>query len=128
MGILRIESRKTWGVTDKHLRSMQEINMSSTRGFMIMVLAIVLFQVAESYVLERENLEKRAYSDPEDPRNLFAAMYGGVYKRARDDSLMADMAPAERLHLLKNIMHKRGLRDPDDPRNLFHSVYGGIWK
>ena len=26
-------------------------------------------------------MDKRAYSDPEDPRNLFAAMYGGVYKR-----------------------------------------------
>ena len=27
------------------------------------------------------DMDKRAYSDPEDPRNLFAAMYGGVYKR-----------------------------------------------
>ena len=29
---------------------------------------LFLLQVAESYVLERENLEKRAYSDPDDPR------------------------------------------------------------
>ena len=27
-------------------------------------------------------MDKRGYRDPEDPRNLFAAMYGGVYKRS----------------------------------------------
>ena len=32
------------------------------------VFLFFLLQVAESYVLERENLEKRAYSDPDDPR------------------------------------------------------------
>ena len=26
--------------------------------------------------------DKRGYRDADDPRNLFAAMYGGVYKRS----------------------------------------------
>jgi len=80
--------------------------------------------------VDRNNFVKRAYSDPDDPRNLFAAMYGGVYKRddAFGDSLQGGMSAAERLHLLKSLVNKRGLSDPDDPRNLFHSVYGGVWK
>ena len=41
-------------------------------------------QICEGYNIDRTmevDMDKRAYSDPEDPRNLFAAMYGGVYKR-----------------------------------------------
>ena len=31
-----------------------------------------------------EEVDKRGYNDADDPRNLFAAMYGGVYKRSED--------------------------------------------
>merc|ERR1711878_43422 len=72
---------------------------------------------------------KRGYRDPDDPRNLFTAMYGGVYKRGGPaDEMMRDLPPMEGYYNLKGRNFKRGLRDPDDPRNLFHSVYGGVWK
>ena len=49
----------------------------------VLVKLITTLQEVTSFSLDRfDPLEKRAYSDPDDPRNLFAAMYGGVYKRA----------------------------------------------
>ena len=39
-------------------------------------------QVCESFNLDHLEQDKRGYRDADDPRNLFAAMYGGVYKRS----------------------------------------------
>merc|ERR1719334_1999876 len=84
--------------------------------------------------------------DPDDPRNLFANMYGGVFKRRAEDdprNLFANMyggvfkrggldypsqaglveTPGYQTHSGHN---KRGARD--DPRSLFKSVYGGIYR
>merc|ERR1712107_833247 len=86
--------------------------------------------ICESYNIDHTmDMNKRGYRDPDDPRNLFAAMYGGVYKRAPAPAMdvLDDVSQADRLHFLKSIVNKRGLRDPDDPRNLFHSVYGGVF-
>merc|ERR1712098_93316 len=58
--------------------------------------------------------------DPDDPRNLFANMYGGLYKRAGEDdprNLFANMYGG---------VFKR--RAEDDPRNLFANMYGGVFK
>ena len=57
-------------------------------------------------------------------RNLFAAMYGGVYKR---NGLPSDVLSPEQIQYLKNFVVKRaprrmnfrgwsGLKDPYDPR------------
>merc|ERR1712106_843689 len=83
---------------------------------------------------------------PDDPRSLFANMYGGVYKRSAEDdprNLFASMyggnfkrSEAEHSKPLSypeshNYGHsrqpeKRGRQD--DPRSLFKSVYGGVYK
>merc|ERR1712172_133088 len=69
-------------------------------------------------------VERRGYRDPDDPRNLFAAMYGANYKRSwPTNNMLADYD-----HQLGALPHKRGLRDRDDPRNLFRSVYGGVFR
>merc|ERR1711942_450145 len=58
---------------------------------------------------------------PDDPRNLFANMYGGLYKRdgGEDDprNLFANMYGG---------VFKRGASD--DPRQLFADMYGGNYK
>ena len=42
-------------------------------------------QVCECLNLDHlDSVDKRGYNDADDPRNLFAAMYGGVYKRSED--------------------------------------------
>eukprot|EP00090_Calanus_glacialis_P012764 TRINITY_DN21387_c0_g1_i1.p1 TRINITY_DN21387_c0_g1~~TRINITY_DN21387_c0_g1_i1.p1 ORF type:complete len:105 (-),score=20.34 TRINITY_DN21387_c0_g1_i1:158-472(-) len=89
--------------------------------------ALLLLVVCEGFNIDREavQVERRGYRDADDPRNLFAAMYGGVYKR--EDPNIPRLTP-EQYQYLKTLVHKRGLRDPYDPRNLFHSVYGGVWR
>merc|ERR1712203_1112772 len=95
-------------------------------------------EVSQAYSIDRQpfQVERRGYRDPDDPRNLFAAMYGGVYKR---NGFPSDDLTPEQLQYLKNFVVKRaprrmnfrgwsGLKDPYDPRNLFHSIYGGVWK
>merc|ERR1712072_558771 len=91
--------------------------------------ACLAWIVPEGDAFTIPEFHKRGYRDPDDPRNLFAAMYGGVYKRGGPaDEMMRDLPPMEGYYNLKGGNFKRGLRDPDDPRNLFHSVYGGVWK
>merc|ERR1712113_858020 len=83
------------------------------------VIATTLLLVAcQAFSVDREPFEvaRRGYRDPDDPRNLFAAMYGGVYKRR--DPALNPLSP-DQLQYLKSLMRKRGLRDPYDPRNLF---------
>merc|ERR1712141_554567 len=91
-----------------------------------------IFQITQAYNIDHNfiDVERRGYHDAEDPRNLFAAMYGGVYKR---NGLPSDVLSPEELQYLKNFVVKRaprrmnfrgwsGLKDPYDPRNLFHSI------
>merc|ERR1719342_1425046 len=100
--------------------------------------AFLFIVTCEALSIDREPFEvaRRGYRDPDDPRNLFAAMYGGVYKR-RDPYDLSELRP-DQLQYFDNGLEKRGprrsyrgwsgLKDPYDPRNLFHSIYGGIWK
>merc|ERR1712110_788191 len=41
-------------------------------------------EVSQAFSIDRQpfQVERRGYRDPDDPRNLFAAMYGGNYKRS----------------------------------------------
>merc|ERR1711872_1110143 len=89
--------------------------------------ALLIIAVCEGLSVGQDlvDVERRGYRDPDDPRNLFAAMYGGVYKRGGPS--IPPLTPEE-IQYLKEMVSKRGLRDPHDPRNLFHSVYGGVWK
>merc|ERR1712020_220205 len=83
-------------------------------------------EVSQAFSIDRQpfQVERRGYRDPDDPRNLFAAMYGANYKRSGPiNNLLGDYD-----HQLGALPHKRGLRDRDDPRNLFRSVYGGIFR
>merc|ERR1719516_496178 len=101
--------------------------MRNTGLLAILLLCSLALTVSDAFTLDREpiHVERRGYRDPDDPRNLFAAMYGGNYKR--EDPTMSRLTP-DQYQYLKTLVRKRGLRDPYDPRNLFHSIYGGIWK
>merc|ERR1712212_1149252 len=91
------------------------------------VIATTLLLVAcQAFSVDREPFEvaRRGYRDPDDPRNLFAAMYGGNYKRSDPtNNMLGDYD-----HQLGALPHRRGLRDRDDPRNLFRSVYGAVFR
>merc|ERR1712113_574864 len=98
-----------------------EVTMRNT-----LLLLVVVVVALEAYNIDRQpfQVERRGYRDPDDPRNLFAAMYGGNYKRSGStNNQLGDYD-----HQLGALPHKRGLRDRDDPRNLFRSVYGGIFR
>merc|ERR1712080_638255 len=104
--------------------------MRVTLALALLTLAgLQLVTVCEGYAIDWNpiNVDRRGYRDPDDPRNLFAAMYGANYKRS--DPAMQSLTP-EMMDYLKGLVHKRGrgLRDPYDPRNLFHSIYGGIFR
>merc|ERR1712029_526075 len=126
MGVV-FSSVHSW-VTD--LQQQQKLCLS----LMIVSLSAL---ICESYNIDHTmDMNKKGYRDPDDPRNLFAAMYGGVYKR-RDPYDLSELRP-DQLQYFDNGLEKRGprrsyrgwsgLKDPYDPRNLFHSIYGGIWK
>merc|ERR1739842_128376 len=109
--------------------------MASTPvALLLTILTVVAISESEAYNVDRNPfiVERRGYRDPDDPRNLFAAMYGANYKRS-DPELgprhLPELTP-EMLEYLKGLVQKRGrgLRDPYDPRNLFHSIYGGIFR
>merc|ERR1711941_23552 len=89
------------------------------------LLLLVVVAALEAHGIDRQpfQVERRGYRDPDDPRNLFAAMYGGNFKRSGPTSIL--LGDYEHLGAMA---HKRGLRDRDDPRNLFRSVYGGIFR
>merc|ERR1712113_809287 len=100
----------------------------TTWGPALLLLALtfaITAEVPQAFSIDRQpfQVERRGYRDPDDPRNLFAAMYGGNYKRSGPPSHLL----GEYEHL-GAMAHKRGLRDRDDPRNLFRSVYGGIFR
>merc|ERR1719288_247137 len=109
------------------------MRIAATLALMVLCLA---WMVPEGDAFTIPEFHKRGYRDPDDPRNLFAAMYGGVYKR-RDPYDLSELRP-DQLQYFDNGLEKRGprrsyrgwsgLKDPYDPRNLFHSIYGGIWK
>merc|ERR1711992_41692 len=86
--------------------------------FSVVCLLFIHLQYCECFTA------KRGYRDPDDPRNLFAAMYGGNYKRSDPTNNMS----GDYDHQLGALPHKRGLRDRDDPRNLFRSVYGAVFR
>merc|ERR1711973_836906 len=113
-------------------------DMASSRPAGVILLFTIIAVITEAYNIDQNLLEvqRRGYRDPDDPRNLFAAMYGGVFKRS---GLSYDDLTPDQLQYLKNLVVKRaprrmnfrgwsGLKDPYDPRNLFHSIYGGVWK
>merc|ERR1711934_1196515 len=93
--------------------------------FFVLTFAVAA-EVSQAYSIDRQpfQVERRGYRDPDDPRNLFAAMYGGNYKRSDPtNNLLGDYD-----RQLGALPHKRGLRDRDDPRNLFRSVYGAVFR
>merc|ERR1711864_22041 len=92
----------------------------------LLFVSIIFITVCEAYNIDRDPIhaEKRGYRDPDDPRNLFATMYGGVFKRSDPDTLR--LTP-EMYEYLKTLIHKRAI-DRDDPRNLFHNIYGGVFR
>merc|ERR1712072_1615154 len=99
---------------------------ATMRNALLLLVVVVVLEVSQAYSIDRQpfQVERRGYRDPDDPRNLFAAMYGANYKRSGPtNNLLGDYD-----HQLGALPHKRGLRDRDDPRNLFRSVYGGIFR
>merc|ERR1712130_279375 len=103
--------------------------MASTPSFAILltiILAVVAISESQAYNVDRNPfiVERRGYRDPDDPRNLFAAMYGANYKRS-DPELghLPELTP-EMLEYLKGLVQKRGrgLRDPYDPRSPSHTI------
>jgi len=100
-------------------------------GLSILLFAVVFLlwecEGYTGYTLDQDtfHVDRRGYRDPDDPRNLFAAMYGANYKRS--DADMPRLTP-EMYQYLKTLVHKRGFRDADDPRNLFHSIYGAVFR
>merc|ERR1711892_1246126 len=84
---------------------------------------LLILQASQGYNMARDDeieLVRRGYRDPDDPRNLFAAMYGGVYKRG--DQSMPHLTP-DLYQYLKEIGHKRRLNDPNDPSHLTPDLY-----
>merc|ERR1712010_396221 len=101
--------------------------MASTPFALVLtILTVAVISEIQAYNVDRNpfTVERRGYRDPDDPRNLFAAMYGANYKRSGPtNNMLADYD-----HQLGALPHKRGLRDRDDPRNLFRSVYGAVFR
>merc|ERR1711874_508496 len=89
----------------------------------LLVISTTMFLTCSATVRDH-SAGKRTYSDPEDPRNLFASMYGGVYKRGVSD-------PEDPRNLFANMyggVFKRAAWDEEDPRNLFKAMYGANYK
>merc|ERR1712080_633985 len=76
--------------------------------------AVFLLTESQGYSVDRDtfHVDRRGYRDPDDPRNLFAAMYGANYKRSDPD--MPRLTP-EMYQYLKTLVHKRGFRDAAIP-------------
>merc|ERR1712080_393982 len=91
---------------------------------LFLLLSALLFLTCSGRGVDYSSLSegKRSYSDPDDPRNLFANMYGGVFKRGLGDE-------DDPRNLFKAMYGANYKRSPaDDPRNLFKSVYGGLYR
>merc|ERR1711929_50905 len=96
------------------------VEATMRNALLLLVVVVAALEVSRAYSIDRQpfQVERRGYRDPDDPRNLFAAMYGANYKRSGPTTnLLGDYD-----HQLGALPHKRGLRDRDDPRNLFRSV------
>merc|ERR1712027_13942 len=101
------------------------VEATMRNALLLLVVVVAALEVSQAYNIDRQpfQVERRGYRDPDDPRNLFAAMYGGNYKRSDPtNNMLGDYD-----HQLGALPHKRGLRDRDDPRNLFRSVYGAVF-
>merc|ERR1712189_30131 len=128
------------------LLTLQQVGIMIKLGWTTILSISISILVCESFNLDHLEQDKRGYQDADDPRNLFAAMYGGVYKRSDPYELdFSGLTPEQLMYLnelqagisggVEKIGRRRssfrgwsGLKDPYDPRNLFHSIYGGIWK
>merc|ERR1712083_667862 len=100
---------------------------------LLAILAVAAISESQAYNVDRNpfTVARRGYRDPDDPRNLFAAMYGANYKRSDPELGQLPELTPEMLEYLKGMLIQkrgRGLSDPYDPRNLFHSIYGGIFR
>jgi len=108
--------------------------MASTPfALLLTILTVALISEIQAYNVDRNpfTVARRGYRDPDDPRNLFAAMYGANYKRSDPELGQLPELTPEMLEYLKGMLIQkrgRGLSDPYDPRNLFHSIYGGIFR
>merc|ERR1711890_173055 len=105
---------------------------ATMRNALLLLVVVVALEVSQAYNIDRQpfQVERRGYRDPDDPRNLFAAMYGANFKRSDPEMGSLPELTPEMFEYLKSLVQKRGrgLRDPYDPRNLFHSIYGGVFR
>merc|ERR1712130_166410 len=115
------------------LLTLQQVGIMSKLGWTTILSISLSILVCESLNLDHLE-EKRGYRDPDDPRNLFAAMYGGVYKRSDPYELdLSGLTPEQLLYLsqlqsgISGGIEKRGrgrssfrgwsgLKDPYDPK------------
>merc|ERR1712018_1065268 len=76
--------------------------------FLFALTFAIAAEVCQAYSIDRQpfQVEKRGYRDPDDPRNLFAAMYGGNYKRSDPTNSFLENYD----HHLGALPLKRGLR------------------
>merc|ERR1739840_36558 len=84
--------------------------MASTPfALLLAILTVAAISEIQAYNVDRNPfiVERRGYRDPDDPRNLFAAMYGANYKRS-DPELghLPELTP-EMLEYLK-VLSRRG--------------------
>merc|ERR1712107_868987 len=94
--------------------------MASAPLLLLTVIAAVVISESQAYNVDRNPfiVERRGYRDPDDPRNLFAAMYGANFNRSDPEmGTLPELTP-EMFEYLKSLVQKRGrgLRDPYDPR------------
>merc|ERR1711963_1214824 len=86
--------------------------MASTPCFTLLltVIAAVVISESQAYNVDRNPfiVERRGYRDPDDPRNLFAAMYGANFKRSDPEmGTLPELTP-EMFEYLKSLVQKRG--------------------
>jgi len=102
-------------------------DMGTFRLAVVILTITMIAMISEAYNIDHNyiDVERRGYHDVDDPRNLFAAMYGGVYKRGGPS--YDDLSP-DQMQYLKSFVAKRaprrmsyrgwsGLKDPYDPRS-----------
>merc|ERR1711928_269604 len=90
------------------------VEATMRNALLLLVVVVAALEVSQAYNIDRQpfQVERRGYRDPDDPRNLFAAMYGGNFKRSGPSNNL--LGEYEHLGAMP---HKRGLRDRDDSRN-----------
>merc|ERR1739840_32794 len=75
----------------------------------IITVAAISVKESQAYNVDRNPfvVERRGYRDPDDPRNLFAAMYGANYKRSDPELGQLPELTPEMLEYLK-VLSRRG--------------------